>query len=199
MNLREALGVPVVPEFELELPDGWARHGVDDASLEAMLAAAKQRCMEAHAVHLYAEVKGQLEAAFASMRKGGVFAFFAPTTPGDGTLAIPSSINASIRSGEPGQTLDNLVRTLIRDHGATPLLGDHRTLRVEKEKTTRVGTEIVINHSVVYLTPIPGAKRRRALSLVAGFARTPDIDADSESINSVRLLFDACVSTLQWR
>lgn len=199
MNLRETLGVPVVPQFDLELPDGWARHGVDDASLEEMLAAAKQRCMEAHAVHLYAEVKSQLEAAFESMRKGGVFAFFAPAAPGDGTLAIPSSINASVRSGEAGQTLDDLVRTLIRDHGATPLLGDHRTLRVEKEKTVRVGGETVINHSVVYLTPIPGSKRRRALSLVAGFARTPDIDAGSESINSVRLLFDACVSTLQWR
>ncbi|MGY0538414.1 protein TPRXL [Nocardioides sp. YJ-D4] len=199
MNLRETMGVSVVPEFELELPDGWARRSVDEASLGEMLAAAKQRCMDAHAVHMYAEVKGQLESAFASMRKGGVFAFFAPTTPGDGTLAIPSSINASVRSAEPGQTLDDLVRTLIRDHGATPLLGDHRILRVEKEKTVQVGPETVINHSVVYLTPIPGTKRRRALSLVAGFGRTPDIDADSESINSVRLLFDACVSTLRWR
>ena len=81
-------------------------------------------------------MKAHLEAGFADMRRGGVFAYFCPTDPGDTTLAIPASLNASIRRAEPGQTLDDMVRTLIRSHGATPLLGDRRTLRVEKEKTS---------------------------------------------------------------
>lgn len=199
MTLREELGVQPDPDFDLELPKGWARHGVDDAALESVLSVAKQRCMEAHQPQLYAEIKAHLTAAFADMRKGGVFAYFCPTDAGDATLALPASINASIRRAEPGQTLDDMVRTLIHSHGATPLLGDTRTLRVEKEKTSRLGTETLINHSVVYLTPVPGTKRRRALALVAGFARTPDIPSDADSVQAHRALFDACVSTLQWR
>lgn len=199
MTLREELGVQPDPEFDLDLPKGWARHGVDDAALESMLTAAKRRCMEAHTLQLYAEVKGHVEGAFADMRRAGVFAYFCPTDPSDGTLMIPSSINASIRRAEPGHTLDDLVRTLIHSHGATPLLGDRRTLRVENEKISRLGTETLINHSVLYLTPIPGAKRRRALALVAGFARTPDVPADAESMQATRFMFDACVSTLRWR
>ena len=48
MSLRDELGAQPDPEFDLELPKGWARHGVDDEALAAMLKAAKQRCMEAH-------------------------------------------------------------------------------------------------------------------------------------------------------
>lgn len=199
MTVREELGVQPDPEFDLDLPKGWARHGVDDAALETMLAAAKRQCMEAHRPQLYAEMRTHAESAFADMRKGGVFAYFAPTDPGDGTLAIPASINASIRRAEPGRSLDDMVQTLIRSHGATPLLGDPRTLRVEKEKTSRLGTETLINHSVLYLTPVPGAKRRRALALVAGFARAPEAPSDAEEIQAQRFMFDACVSTLRWR
>lgn len=197
--MREELGVQSDPEFELDLPPGWGRHEVDGDELAAMLAATKKRCMDEHKPQLFAEMKVQLESAFENMRRGGVFAFFSPTDPDPGTLAIPSSINASIRRAEPGRTLDDLARTLIRSHGATPLLGDRRTLRFERERTTRLGTETLINHAAVYLTPIPGAKRRRALALVAGFARTPDVASDAESIDAMRFMFDACVSTLRWR
>ena len=199
MSLRDDLGAPpAMPEFEMDIPKGWARHAPDDATLQSMLSAAKRRCMDAHVPQMYAEIKTQLEGSFESMRRNGVFAYFCPTDPGAGTLAIPASINASIRHAEPGQTLDDMARSLIRDHGATPLLGDPRTLRFEKEKTTSLGTETVINHSVVYLTPVPGTMRRRALTLVAGFARTPDVSTDAESIEATRFLFDACVSSLRF-
>ncbi|QYJ05589.1 hypothetical protein KUV85_07905 [Nocardioides panacisoli] len=199
MTLRDELGVRPDPEFDLDLPDGWARHGVDEESLQGLLAAVRRRCMDAHKPDLYAEMRLQMEEAFANMRRGGVFAYFCPSDPDPGTLAIPASINASVRRAEPGQSLDDLARTLIRQHGATPLLGDKRTLRCERERTSRLGTETLVHHSVVYLTPIPGAKRRRALSLVAGFARAPEVPTDAESIEATRFLFDACISTLRWR
>lgn len=198
-DLRAELGAPPDPEFDLELPPGWTRSVPDDATLRSMLAAARQRLMTAHRPDLYAEVRTMLEASFDEMRKHGVVAFFSATEAGEDTLFVPASLNASIRTAEPGETLDDLVRGLIHEHGATPLLGDKRTLRVEHEQTVRPGTDTIVSHSVVYLTPMPGSRRRRALQLVAGFARAPQTPSDDPSVERMRALFDACASTVRWR
>ena len=63
----------------------------------------------------------------------------------------------------------------------------------------KVGSETIANHSVVYMTPVPGSKRRRALVLVAGFARPLDVSVDSASMHAHRFLFDAVASSLTWR
>lgn len=199
LSLRDELGAQPDPEFEMELPRGWSRHAPDDATLQHMLDGVKRRLMEAHKPAMFAELKLMLERSFEDMRRNGVFAFFSAAEPGPGTLAIPASINASIRKAEPGTTLDDQVQILIRKHGATPLLGDKRTLRVESERSARVGTDTLIHHSVMYLTPVPGARRRRALQLVAGFARTPDTAPDDPALEATRLLFDSCAGTVRWR
>jgi len=198
MTLREELGVGTDPDFDLELPPGWSRQSPDEASLRDTLAKVRERCMREHQPQVYAEMKSYLERSYADMQRAGVFAFFSPTDADPDTLALPASINASIRRADPGQSLDDLARALIRDQGAQPLLGDPRTLRFETENVVRLGTQSLVNHSAVYLTPIPGSHRRRALALVAGFARMPDSPADSEAMQSTRFLFDACVSTLRW-
>lgn len=199
MTLRDEIGVRPDPEFDLVLPPGWARHGLEDGSYDALLAQLKRRCFENHQPQVYAEMKAHLEQSFADMRKAGVIAYFTATDPGPDTLAIPASINASIKHAEPGTNLDDLVRSLIRDQGAEPLLGDKGTLRFETERNVRVGTDTIVNHSVVYMTPVPGSKRRRALVLVAGFARPLDVSVDSESMNAHRFLFDAVAASLTWR
>jgi hypothetical protein len=199
VTLREELGVRTDPEFDLALPKGWARHGLDDATLTTLITQVKHRCMESHRLQLFAELKAQLETSFADMRRAGVIAYFSPTDPGPDTLAIPASINALIRHAEAGATLDDEVRSLIRDHDAQPLLGDKTTLRFETERTTRLGMETIVSHSVVYMTPVPGSHRRRALVLVAGFGRPIDVPTDSDSMNAMRLLFDAVASSLTWR
>lgn len=198
-NLREELGGRADPEFEMDLPPGWSRREPDDATLQDMLAAMKKRLMAAHRPEMYAQAKAMLEASFQHMNRHGVFAFFSATEPDPDTLFIPASINASIRVAPAGSTLDDTIRTLVRDHGAAPLFGDKRTLRVEREKSVRMGTDTLISHSVVYLTPVPGARRRRALQLVAGFARAPQTSPDDELLLATKLLFDSCVSTLRWR
>ena len=199
MTLREELGVPPDPDFDLVLPKGWARHSLTDESLASLLATVKQRCMEEHKPQLFAELKAHLEKSFEDMRKAGVIAYFSPTDPGPDTLAVPVSINASIRHAEPGETLDDTVRMLIRGYGAQPLMGDKTTLRFETERNTRIGTDTIVNHSVVYITPVPGSGRRRALALVAGFGRRLEDAADSDELNVLRFLLDACVSSLRWR
>ena len=199
MTLRGDLGLRSDPDFDLSLPPGWARHAPDDSTLDQMVNRVRQRCMEMHQPQLFAELKTQLEQSFADMKRAGVIAYFCPTDPGPDTLAIPSSINASIRRAEPGATLDDLARSLIREHGATPLLGDKSMLRFETERTSRLGTDTVVSHSVVYMTPIPASRRRRALVLVAGFGRPAGVPADSDSMNAMRFLFDSCAASLTWR
>ncbi|GAA4429355.1 hypothetical protein GCM10023169_31640 [Georgenia halophila] len=198
-RLRQEIGMQPDPDFDLELPPGWTRREVDPAVLDTMLAGVKRRFMAEHRPDLYVEVKVMLQNSFKDMDRNGVFAFFSPTEAGDGTLAIPASIHASIRRAGAGENLDDLARSLIRSHGATPLLGDPGTLRFELEKSVRLGTETIMNHAIIYLTPIPGAKRRRALQLVAGFGRTMDTPSTHPSLDAMRLLFDSCVSTLRWR
>lgn len=199
VSLREQVGAPPDPGFDMDLPPGWQRHAVDKQAMQAMLTATKKRCMDEHRPQLYAELKAMLERSFDEMHRAGVIAYFCPTDPGADTLAIPASINATIRAAEPGQTLDHLVRLMIQHHGGKPLLGDKRTVRVERERTMSSGEETVINHSVVYLTPVPGSKRRRALQLVAAFPRTPDMPPDAPELDAMRAVFDSCVSTLRWR
>lgn len=198
-SLRDQLGGTPDPEFDLELPVGWTRRGVGKDAQDVVLTSLKQRLMREHKPQVFADMRPLVEQSFDTMRRNGAFAFFSPTEPEPGTLWLPASIIASIRRAEGGGTLDDFARTLIRDHGATPLLGDKRTLRFEKEKTVRLGTDTVINHSLIYLTPMPGARRRRALELVAGFARTPDVPSDAPYMERMRFLFDTCVSTLRWR
>jgi len=197
-SLREELDAAPDPRFELELPPGWARRAPDDETLAAMLGDLKRRLMQAQRPDVYAQLKPALERSFEEMQRNGVVAFFSAVDPDPGTLWLPASISASIRRAEPGKTLDDLARVLIRDHGATALLGDPRTLRFERAETHREGAEALVSRSIVYLTPMPGSRRRRALQLVAGFASMPDTPDDAPELERMRALFDACVASLRW-
>lgn len=198
VNLREQLGVRKTVDFEIDLPRGWARFDIDGGHDE-LLGGMKKRFMEAHRPDLFVEAKAMFDKAFDGMRKNDVFAFFAPAgEQPDGAVVLPASINASIRTGEPGQSLDKMAHNAIQKYGAKPLFGDPRTLRFERERTIDLEGEAIINHSLIYFTPIPGTQRRRALQLVAAFARTPDVAPDAPALVATRALLDACVATLRW-
>ncbi|SEE90352.1 hypothetical protein [Ruania alba] len=198
-TLRDEMGVRDDPEFEMTLPPGWARRTPDAATMEDMLARMKSRLMEAHRPDVYGQLRAQVQQSFADMRKNGVFAMFVPEGSEEETLYLPVSMNASIRRADVGETLDQVVATLVRSHGATPLLADKRTIRCERQQPVQIGSDTIISHSVLYLTPIPGAKRRRALQLVAGFGRPVDTPDDTPAFNAMRSLFDACVASVRWR
>lgn len=184
-------------DFAMELPRGWSRFDIDGGR-EILLAGMKKRFLEAHRPDLFADAKATFDKAFEGMRKNGVFAFFAPASGAPESTVIPASINASIRTGAPGSPLDKVVHDAIKRFGAKPLFGDPRTLRFERERLVELGGESVVNHSLVYLTPVPGTQRREALQLVAGFARTLDIEPDSPAMVATRALLDSCVATLSW-
>jgi hypothetical protein len=192
------LGVPPDPDFDIVLPPGWSRRGVDDDTFNMMIAGLRRRTMEAHKPEIYAEARRLLKKSFDDMRQAGAFAFFSATEQDDSTLWIPASIIASIRRPEPGHSLDDFARDLIRNHGAAPLMGDMKTLRFEKESIVSMGAESVVSHSVTYLIPMPGTKRRRALQLVGGFSVALGTSSVDDRVAATKFLFDSCVSSLRW-
>ncbi|MAO82208.1 protein TPRXL [uncultured Nocardioides sp.] len=199
VDLRTSLGLRPRPDFDLALPAGWVRHQVDEASLQAMVAGLRRRSAQAGNPEGFAAIRGLLERSFRDMSKQGAFAYFAATDDDPATLWVPASLVASVRRAEPHESLDSLVKDLIREEGATALRGDRRFVRVEKSRIVRLGTESVVNHSIMYLTPFPGSGRRRALQLVAGFGHPLDVPAEDPSVRALIGLFDTCVSTLRWR
>lgn len=197
-TLREQLGGSRDPEFELQLLPGWHRRTPDEADEQRIEAALRQRFMQAHRPDLLVEARSLVRESHAVMRREGVVAYYAASDPGEDTLWLPGSLLVTVRTPPPGGTLDDVVRSAIRELGAEPLLGDKRFMRFVREKPLDLGGASMISTTIEYLTPIPGSRRRRALQLTAAFARPADVPADDERIRAYAFAFDACVSTLQW-
>lgn len=197
VSLREQLGGTPDPEFSLVLPPGWERHGVTDAEQEKILHGMRRRFLDAQRPELFARMKQLVTESFAQMKKASTVAMF---TAGDqaGTLHLPASLTASIQHAEPGENLDGFVRSAITTAGATPLLGDKRFLRAERETRETLDGDSALVTTVMYLTPIPGTQRRRALMLTLVIMRPLDAPADDAPLMQMKALFDACVSTLTW-
>lgn len=197
-SLREQLGARADLDFAIDLPPGWARHAADAATRESMQRDLRARLMQAQRPDLYAQSKAMLADAFLAMEQHRAIAFFAPSEPADDMLMAPGSMIASIRTGEGGATLDAAVGQAIREHGAAPLLGDPRIVRFERERTQELQGQRMTTTSVVYLIPMPGTRRRRAVQLTATFARPADVPGDDIGAVRLRALFDACVATFRW-
>ncbi|MCH1884135.1 hypothetical protein [Agrococcus sp. ARC_14] len=196
-SLREELGAPADPEFELELPEGWARHDVAAETEQRMLQAAKRRLMEAHRPDLYAQLKAQLEESFAAMRKLEAVAHFGPEPGAPDWAFLPASLIATIRTPQPDVSLQQEMAQRIRE-GATALHDDKRFIRYERETDRMIGTDAAKQRTVVYLTPIPGSKQARALQLTLVITRGAEFPADDPALVTMLRLFDACVATLRW-
>ncbi|WP_406027239.1 protein TPRXL [Nocardioides sp. NBC_00850] len=198
-SLRELLGGTKEPEFELRLLPGWERHSPDEADRAAMDAALKKRFMSINRPELHASMRTQLDQAYALMKQQQVKAYFAATAETDSLAIIPGAIVATTFHADGGGTLDTHVAAIIRDHGAKPLFGDKRFIRYERESTkTAQGDEPVVATTIVYMTPVPGSKRRRGLQLTATIARPLDMAATDEKFLAWKLALDVCVSTLRW-
>lgn len=198
VGLRETLQMPSAPDFVMELPPGWSRRDPSPETLAELSSTIKSNLMKAHQPQTYSNVERLLREAFDGMRRAGAFAFFAPVAPPEGVPMTTASIVARIRRSEDGQSLDAVVRNLIRAHGATPLFGDKRTLRHEQEENIRIEGETFVSQSVTYLIPVPGAARRRALELLATVVRPVGTPADAPGTVAQINLIDLCVSSLRW-
>lgn len=197
-TLREELGATPDPDFELKLPEGWERRSPDEEDQERFEAALKARLMKLQRPDLFAPARAMLRESYAAMRRGGAIAFYAATGGSEDTLWIPGSVVVSVRRPPSGGTLDDVVRHAIREYGAEPLFGDKRFIRFEREKVVALEESSVLQATVVYMTPIPGSQRRRALQFTASFGRPVETPADDETSKMFKSTFDLMVSTLRW-
>lgn len=198
ISLRAELGAAPDPDFTLVLPPGWVRRSVDAGVEKDMLGAMRSRLMQAHRPDLYAQMDRLLRDAFTQMRRVEAVAMFVPSADVSEALYLPASLTASIQRAPAGENLDDVVREAIVERGATALLEDKRFLRMETDEVQTLEGERVAVTTVMYLTPIPGSQRRRALRLMLVIMRPVDVPADDPPMVAMRTLFDLCVSTLAW-
>lgn len=198
VSLREQLGGTPDPDFALALPPGWVRRDVSDDEQQRMLSKVRGRLLEAHRPDLYARMRQLVDEAFTQMRKVSTIAMFTAGDSAPDSAYLPASLTATIQHAEPGHNLDAYVRSAITADGATPLLGDKRVMRVERESSETLDGEQLLVTTVVYMTPVPGSERRRALLLTLVIMRPTDAPADDAPLLQMKALFDLCVSTLTW-
>lgn len=198
VSLRELLGGSKDPDFTMVLPPDWERRSVDEAEQERVLGAMRARFVEAQRPDLYARMRQLVNESFQQMRKVSTLATFGPAENAPEAAFLPASLTATVQHAEPGENLDGFVRGAITNDGATPLLGDKRFLRVERETTQTLDGDRALVTTVAYLTPVPGSQRRRALLLTLVILRPEDVPADDPPMVQMKALFDLCVSTLTW-
>ncbi|MBO9625082.1 MAG: hypothetical protein J7484_01755 [Microbacterium sp.] len=198
ISLREQLGGTPDPDFTLMLPPGWVRREVTDDEQERMLTKVRGRLLEAHRPDLYGRMRQLVTEAFTQMRKVSTVAMFTAGDSAPDSAYMPASLTATIQQADPGENLDAYVRAAIASDGATPLLGDKRIMRVERESSQTLDGEPMLVTTVVYMSPVPGSERRRALLLTLVIMRPPEAPADDAPLLQMKALFDLCVSTLTW-
>lgn len=198
LSLREQLGSKPDPDFEIKLPVGWERRTPTQDDREQLSRELRERLLTAQRPEIYARLSSLLNESYDAMQKQGAIAFYAPTRA-SATTMVPGSLIASIVRPPAGGSLDELVRHAVTQYGATPLLGDKRFIRFERERTTAIEGESITQTSITYLTPVPGSGRRRALQFIATYARPPETPAEDETVRMYAATFDLMVSTLRWR
>lgn len=198
ISLREMLGASKDPEFEIKLLPGWERRTPDEGDRNQLSMSLKSRLDDLKRPDLYGVVSKMVDESYDAMNQQSVIAYYAPTHVEDAATLIPGSLMASIRRSPNGGSLDELMASLIRDHGARPLFDDKRFVRFEREKTVTIDESTVCQNTLIYLTPVPGTNRRRALQFTASFIRPVESSGEDKLVKSWKFAFDACVSTLRW-
>ncbi|MTE24460.1 hypothetical protein [Microbacterium sp. ZXX196] len=200
--LRDLLGAVPDPEFELTMPPGWERssptQGVE-AGFEQRMSRAFMEIGSPEAMTAFARLRAELRSSMETMRRERVVAFFAPTKDvGRWVVPFPASIIATIRSMPTTQDMDGYVKSLIVRDGARPLGANRGVLRRESEHVEKTGDEQIVVRSILYVAPVPGTGRRRALELLAVFGRPEEAAPDDADVDAVTALLDGIVSTLRW-
>lgn len=202
-SLRDLLGARPDPDFELSLPKGWERH---EASIESQSLIEKRMSRQlmklgtVDAMQAFGTLRSMFRQSMDEMRKQNVVGYFAPSGEDLATpFPVPASIIATIRSAPSTELMDGYVKRLILEEEAAPLAKNRALLRVERENVRGEGGAQIVFSSTLYITPVPGTRRRRALELVAGYGRPLDIPRDDDQIQFVHAFFDLMVASLRWK
>ena len=197
-SLRDELGAAKEPDFEFDLPAGWAKTPVSTAAEKSVQSQLAKRLMAAGRPEILAQLRPMVNRAYSKMQDARAIATIGPMERTDDMVMVPGSIVASIRRSTAEMTVDQMAVGMIRKFNAQPLFGDPRIMRFRTEREEDMQGEKIIIDTVTYLTPVPGSKRQKALQLTASFMRPVDVPADDEPAVRIRAQFDAIVSSLRW-
>ena len=188
-----------LPDFGMLLPSGWKAHDVSEKTERALLAQARQRTMAAHRPELQGMLEANTSAALAAARAQGAMAMIMPGPDTEGVLFAPASMLVSVREATNEYTLDDIVVDVVRNRGGQPLDENKRFVRWIEQRKVPLGGETVGAYSVVYLTPVPGTKRRKALQFTLSIAHTDEVETSSDELLAGWVaLVDAHVGTFRW-
>lgn len=188
-----------LPGFTMMLPSGWTAHDTSEKTQRSLLALARQRTMAAHRPDLQGMLEATTTAAMNAARERGALLMVMPGPETEGVLFAPASMLVRIREAIPEHSLDDLVVDVLQNRGGVPLDANKRFVRWVEQREVPLGGETVGAYTVVYLTPIPGTERRKALQLVLTIAHPDDIDTSSDELLAGWVaLVDAHVATFRW-
>lgn len=197
MSLREELFglAPGVPRFRMLLPAEWASFPVTPELGGELEKRAREVFARAGRPDLDGVFSAQLSSAMRGLEESGANYVFLPSerTPGKDPLAL-SMIATFVNS--PDGSLDGWIKTRVRSHGAEMLDPGGRIIRWH-ERRPGLDDETHRAHSI-YVTPVPGTNRRRALMLTGSTVIGADSPDDDEYAVAVRMIFDAMASTVTW-
>lgn len=200
-SLRAELGatLPGVPEFRMALPDGWTMLDTSAATEAELLVKAKVKLREAHRPDVYASLEAHVTGAVKAARNRGAFFMIIPGEDAPQWSTVPVSILGSVTEGAPGSSLDVMVADAVERRGARALEGSKQFLRWVDRRSVELSGEKVGAYTVVYLTPVPGSRRSKALQLTATLLHPTDVDPEADEAMSRWLtLLDAQVLTFAW-
>lgn len=200
-SLREQLlgGVPGIPPFRLALPAGWKAHSTSVESEQELVRTAKARMLQAHQPAAFGVLQTQVHESFEGARKQGAFLTILPGPDTAEALFAPVSVTATLMTSTADAPLDSQVSLAIEEHGARPLDGSSTFLRWVDRRTIRLTGEAVGADTIIYVTPIPGTRRTRALRFTATLAYPLDVDPDEDpKVRAWTLLLDSHMATFAW-
>lgn len=200
-SLREQLagGDGSIPEFRLMLPEGWSLRDVSAQTEQELLDKAKARLREAQRPDTYALLAAHTKQALATAREQGAFAMITPGEEAPRWAFVPISVLVSMREGTPAVTLDQMVADAVENRGARALHGSKHFLRWAEQHTVELSGDTAGTHVVVYLTPVPGSRHRRALQFTVTLAHPVDTDPLADADMSAWLdLLDSHMLTFSW-
>lgn len=196
----ELLGrkTPTLPPYRMLLPPGWITFDLGEADEKTVLGQATARLGAAGRPDLAATLNLHVRDALSDLRRQNAFVY---ALPGEGspTWKLGSASLVGIkRSSTPDVTLDDIVLSVVANHGAAPLAGDERILRWIEHRSVSLDDADARSMVLNYLIPVPGTRRTQAVHWVVNAAYPDDMPSDAPALETWQLLFDAHVATFSW-
>ncbi|HET8867118.1 MAG TPA: hypothetical protein VFM87_02195 [Agrococcus sp.] len=198
-DLRTLLrGGGTVPAFRMLLPQGWTAHRPDEQGQRQLLDEAAKKLAVAGRPELLVQLRAQAATAYRHLREQRAFLVI---MPGEGTpqsLFLPATITGIERVGTPEASVAEVVVDAIRRRGARPLDDTGRIVRWVERRDVTLDGDTAATTSIVYMMPIPGTEKRRAVQLTAVITHPTDLSADDEVLERWIALIDTHVATFSW-